>query len=327
MKILKTVLKKNRTAIVLWGIICAVNIAVSVLYGIMLEPALYTSALSLFFLAVFAAVDCVKEKKRSQERFFAMSSVAADRDVLPDADTAAEEDYQEMIRTLGRRLDELTAEYSEDRQDSLDYFTAWVHQIKTPIAVMKFKLSEETPENIVLRTELLRIEQYVEMVLQYIRLGSESNDLVICENDVDEMIRESLHKLAPQFVEKKLRLDYGPVRRSIVTDRKWFCCILDQILSNAVKYTYTGSVSIAMDGDLLVISDTGIGIAAEDLPRIFEKGYTGINGRLGERSSGLGLYLAGKAAKLLSIELSAQSKVGQGSIFFLDLAQSKAPKD
>ena len=192
---------------------------------------------------------------------------------------------------------------------------------------MKFKLAEDTPENIVLRTELLRIEQYVEMVLQYIRLGSETNDLVICENDVDEMLRESLRKLAPQFIEKKLRLEYEPVCRSVVTDRKWFCCILDQILSNGVKYTYEGSISISMDGDSLVIADTGIGIAEEDLPRIFEKGYTGINGRLGEKSSGLGLYLAGKAAKLLSIDLRAESTVGQGSRFFLDLAQSRAPKD
>ena len=327
MKILRTVLKKNKTAILIWALICITNIAVSVLYDIMLEPAVYTAVLSLVFLLVLLAIDWSKEKKRSRERFFALSSVVSDRDCLPEADTAAEEDYQEMIRSLGRRLDELIAVFSEERQDSLDYFTAWVHQIKTPIAVMKFKLAEDTPENIVLRTELLRIEQYVEMVLQYIRLGSETNDLVICENDVDEMLRESLRKLAPQFIEKKLHLKYEPVHRSIVTDRKWFGCILDQILSNAVKYTYEGSIRVLMDGDRLVIADTGIGIAEEDLPRIFEKGYTGINGRLGEKSSGLGLYLAGKAAKLLSIELKAESTVGQGSSFSLDLAQSKAPKD
>ena len=326
MRILKTVLKKNRTAIALWALVCVVNALVFVLYDIMLEPLLYALALSLFFLLILMAADCIKEKKRSDERSFAVSSIISDWDSLPEAHSAAEEDYQKMILLLGQKLDELTAEYTEDRQDSLDYFTAWVHQIKTPIAVMKLKLSADTPENMVLRNELLRIEQYVEMVLQYIRLGSDSNDLVIREYSLDDMVRESLRRLAPQFVGKKLRLEYEALGRNIVTDRKWFCCILDQLLSNAVKYTQAGSISVYMDGDCLVIADTGIGIAGEDLPRIFEKGYTGINGRLGEKSSGLGLYLAGKAAKLLSIELSTESVVGQGSRFMLDLSQSPAPR-
>lgn len=327
MKILKTVIKKKRAAIALWALVCAVNILVFELYSIMLEPLLYSLALSLFFLLVLMTVDYCKEKKRSGERFYALASIVSDWDRLPDPHTVAEEDYQEMIRTLGRTLDAVTEEFNEDRQDSLDYFTAWVHQIKTPIAVMKLRVSGDTPENIAIRTELLRVEQYVEMVLQYIRLGSSSNDLVIREYDLDDMVRESLRKLAPQFVGKKLHLEYEELDRNIRTDRKWFCCILDQILSNAVKYTYKGSITISMDGDCLVISDTGIGIAEEDLPRIFEKGYTGINGRLGEKSSGLGLYLAGKAAKLLSVELKAESTVGKGSSFSLNLAQEAAPKD
>ena len=327
MKILKTVLKKKRAAIALWTIVCAVNILVFELYDVMLEPLLYTLALSLFFLMILMIVDFCKEKKRSEERSFALSAIVSDWDLLPEAHTAAEEDYQKMIQVLGQKLDDLSAVYNEERQDCLDYYTAWVHQIKTPIAVMKFKLSEDTAENIALRTELMRIEQYVEMVLQYIRLGSETNDLVIREYDLDEIIRESLRKLGPQFVEKKLKLDYAPIGRTVVTDRKWLGCIMDQLLSNAVKYTNCGSVAIAMEGDVLTVSDTGIGIAAEDLPRIFEKGYTGINGRIGEKSSGLGLYLAGKAAKLLSIELTAESTVGQGSSFSLNLEQNAATKN
>ena len=197
----------------------------------------------------------------------------------------------------------------------------WVHQIKTPIAVMRLKLADDTPEHHALAVELQRIEQYVDMVLQYIRLGSGSTDLVIREFPLDDLIRESVRKLAPQFVEKRLRLEFSPTEATVVTDQKWFVCILDQLLSNAVKYTPAGTVTIAFQDSILTVSDTGIGIAPEDLPRIFEKGYTGMNGRLGQKSSGLGLYLAKKAADLLSIPLCAESAVGSGSAFRLDLRQ------
>ena len=213
-------------------------------------------------------------------------------------------------------------EADAERQDMLDYYTAWVHQIKTPIAVMRLMLAEDTPEHHSLSVELQRIEQYVDMVLQYIRIGSAANDLVIKEYPLDDLIREAVRKQAGYFVEKQLRLSFTPTDAKIVTDRKWFVCILDQLLSNAVKYTSSGTVTISMTGGLLSVSDTGIGIAPEDLPRIFEKGYTGLNGRLGQKSSGLGLYLAKKAADLLAIPLTAESTVGEGSTFTLDLRKS-----
>ena len=138
---------------------------------------------------------------------------------------------------------------------------------------------------------------------------------------LDELIREAVRKQAPLFVEKRLRLDYIKTDAVIVTDQKWFVCVLEQILSNAVKYTPSGTVTIREENGLLLISDTGVGIAAEDLPRIFEKGYTGNNGRLGQKSSGLGLYLAKKAADLIGVPLSAESSVGKGSTFTIDIRE------
>ena len=154
-----------------------------------------------------------------------------------------------------------------------------------------------------------------------VSIGGETHDLVIREYSLDELIRGSVRRLAAQFVEKRLRLCYTPTDATVVTDQKWFSFILDQLLSNAVKYTPSGTITIEMRGRLLRISDTGPGITPEDLPRIFEKGYTGVNGRLGQRSSGLGLYLSKKAADMLSIPLSAESAVGAGSVFILDLRQ------
>lgn len=203
----------------------------------------------------------------------------------------------------------------------LDYYTTWVHQIKTPIAVMKLYLAEETPEHRAMAAELFRMEQYVDMVLQYLRLGSGENDLVIEEYKLDELIRETVRKFAAQFVLRKLRLTYVATEKTIVTDRKWFCCILEQLLSNAIKYTPEGGVTVAMEGEWLRISDTGIGIAPEDLPRIFEKGYTGQNGRLERSASGLGLYLTRRAAELLHIPITVESRLGQGTTFTLHLEQ------
>ncbi len=319
MKILREILRKNRAAILLCFLINAFQLAVFLLYNIMTEPLLYASVISLFFLAGVLTADYCRERIRSGERQRAVSSVANDWKSLPESHSLAEEDYHRIIEALGCRLDEWQNDYEAQRQEQLDYYTAWVHQIKTPIAVMKLKLAGDSPENRLLLNELLRIEQYVDMVLQYIRLSGESNDLVIREYALDELIRECVRKFAPLFVEKRLKLDFTPTERTVVTDKKWLGCILEQLISNAVKYTPSGAVAIAMEGGVLTISDTGIGIAPEDIPRIFERGYTGVNGRIGQKSSGLGLYLAKKAADLLAIPLTVESTVGEGSRFMLRL--------
>lgn len=168
----------------------------------------------------------------------------------------------------------------------------------------------------------LELRREMQAARERLRLSSGENDLVIREYKLDELIREAVRKYAAQFVLKKLRLTYIPTEISVVTDRKWFGCILEQLLSNAIKYTPAGgSIAICVEEDALHISDTGIGIAPEDLPRIFEKGYTGENGRLERTSSGLGLYLAGKAADMLHIPIHVESTVGQGTAFTLHLRQ------
>ena len=321
MKIWKETLRRNREAIMVFVAMTTGNAVIFTLYGISLEPLLYSAVLSFILLLALLVRRFFREKRRSLERASAEASITASWRTLPEADSLAEEEYQNMIALLGAELERLAAEADAERQDMLDYYTAWVHQIKTPIAVMRLKLSQDTAEHHALRGELQRIEQYVDMVLQYVRISSGSNDLVIREYALDELIREAIRKQATQFVQKRLRLCYTPTEAAIVTDQKWFVCILDQLLSNAVKYTNEGAVTVEFRDSLLKISDTGIGIAAEDLPRIFEKGYTGSNGRLGQKSSGLGLYLAKKSADLLAIPLLVESAVGSGSVFTLDLRQ------
>lgn len=207
----------------------------------------------------------------------------------------------------------------------LDYYTVWVHQIKTPIAVMRMRLGmEDSENNRALAAELFRIEQYVELVLSYIRLGSRANDLVIREYGTDELIRETLRKYASQFILRKLRLVYEPAETRVITDKKWLTLILEQLLSNALKYTPSGEIRVEAEQNRIRISDTGIGIAPEDLPRIFEKGYTGINGRLGRQSSGLGLFLCKKAADLIGAVITCESEPGKGTAFTVILPERES---
>lgn len=270
------------------------------LYSIKLEPFFYVTVISFFFL-VCAFV--IKFLKASQHLTL--------------------QEYQEKIKLLEEKIAKLSTEFSSEQRDMQDFYTAWVHQIKTPIAVLKLELDKNSGEldRDALQEELFRIEQYTDMVLSYQRLGSSSNDLLVKEYELDELIREVIRKFASQFIHKKLKLDYEGCSQKIVVDKKWFCCILEQFVSNAVKYTQAGTISIKVQDSILSVSDTGIGIAAEDLPRIFEKGYTGANGRLNEKSSGLGLYLCSKAASLLNIPVKAQSTPGKGSIFSLNLSE------
>lgn len=326
MTVFREVLRKNAAALIVFAATVLINTAVFLLYGILAEPLIYAMILSMAVLLVLMAVSYTREKRYRAERLRALSGILTEWQDLPEAHSLAEEDYREMIAALGTQMNRMAAEAEAGRQDMLDYYTAWVHQIKTPIAVMRLKLAEDTPEHRALSLELSRIERYAEMALQYIRIGSGTNDLVIREYALDTLVRDAVRKLAPQFVEKRLRLDYEKAEGMIVTDQKWFGVILEQLLSNAVKYTPSGTVTIRYSDGLLSVTDTGVGIAPEDLPRIFEKGYTGNNGRLDQRASGLGLYLARKAADLLAIPLRAESVQGQGSTFTLDLRQKAVSK-
>lgn len=303
------------------GLACVIFAVVFALCKLPVAAVGYAALLCLFFLLIFTVFDFLAFRRRHLRLQQLCTELETAMDHLPETVGQIEADYQELLACLQREHQRQESGLHRQYSDMMDYYTTWVHQIKTPIAVMKLYLAEETLEHRAMAAELFRMEQYVDMVLQYLRLGGGENDLVIEEYKLDELIRETVRKFAAQFVLRKLRLTYVPTEKTIVTDRKWFCCILEQLLSNAIKYTPEGGVTVAVEGDKLYISDTGIGIAPEDLPRIFEKGYTGQNGRLERSASGLGLYLTRRAAELLHIPVTAESRLGQGTTFTLHLEQ------
>lgn len=234
---------------------------------------------------------------------------------VSDTGTVTEKDLADIISAIQKEAAEIKAEYEKRESDTVDYYTVWAHQIKTPLSSMKLTLQNEDSEiSRRLKSDLFRTEQYVEMVLAYLRLGSSSTDFVFRGKSLDEMLRSSVKKFAGEFIGRHLILSYEVEDTKIITDEKWFAFVIEQLLSNALKYTKSGGITIkTKDSRTIVISDTGIGIAPEDLPRVFEKGYTGYNGRTDKEASGLGLYLVHRVCSDLCMEINIVSKVGTGT--------------
>ena len=297
-------------------------------YRLPVRAVIYPCALCLLFGAVFAAYDITKAYRR--HKFFKelhrrnTELISA----LPEPEGIVDSDYQQLISALKEKIAEITAQTDSRIRDTVDYYTVWAHQIKTPIAAMRLTLQkEDVPEARRLASELSRIEQYVEMVLVFVRLGSDYSDYVFTQQDIDEIIRSSVKKFASEFIDRRIRLEYDSVDIQAVTDEKWFAFVVEQLLSNALKYTREGSIRIYSEGKVLCIKDTGIGIAPEDLPRVFDKGYTGCNGRTDRRASGLGLYLCRRICQNLGIDISISSTIGEGTTVRLDLGQYKLGKE
>ena len=319
-QILSDTLKKDKNLFLLFGVMTAVNFSVFLLYRIMTEAFIYAEAVIFVFVILLVLFDFIRNIKKAEDLENAALSIKSGNCELLLAETFDEIKYHEIINNLLRKIGDMSLAFSKEKQDLNDWYTIWVHQIKTPIAVLKLKVPESDKE---IRNELFRIEEYADMALSYIRLGSEQNDLVIKEYSLDDLIRETLRKYASQFIAKKIKLEYLPTDKKVVTDKKWLLCILEQYISNAIKYTNDGTVTVEVYKDVLSVSDTGIGIGKDDLPRIFEKGYTGSNGRSDAKSSGLGLYLSSKAAKLIGATLSAESTTGLGSRFTISFPKNE----
>lgn len=289
-------------------------ISVFFAYGVNFEPILYASILCLIFIAIFATISFVRFYKKHIQLKEICKNIEVLIHDLPEPQNQIEEDYFNMVNELWRIYTDEHNKFQTKQKESIEYYTTWVHQIKTPISAMHlFLQTEDTEYNELLLTELFRIEQYVEMVLCYFRTDSSSSDFVFKEYSLDDIIRQAIRKYASQFIRKRIKLVYDGTEQKAVTDEKWLLFVIEQILSNAIKYTSKGSVTIVVVDGVISISDTGMGIAEEDLPRIFEKGFTGYNGRADKKSTGLGLYLCKRITDKLSHEISVKSKVGEGT--------------
>ena len=265
--------------------------------------------------------DFLRFLKRIRQLELLKKELNVSLDKLPEPAYALEQNYQELLRELYTQKQEMFSESSRRFFELTEYYTIWAHQIKTPIAAMRLILQrEDTTLTRELKEELFWTEQYVEMVLAELRLHSDTTDYVLRECELDALIRQVLRKYATQFISRHLTLKYEPIEVAVITDEKWLSFVLEQVLSNALKYTREGSITITLEEPLtLCIRDTGIGIAPEDLPRIFEKGYTGYNGRSDKKASGIGLYLCRRILEKLGHTITAESVAGRGTVIRIGL--------
>lgn len=320
-------LKRQWKLLLLLAGAVAVFAAVFALYDLPVEAVAYAGLLCLALGLLLFALGYSAFLRRHRELEGLLRKVHESVLPLPPPRGALEADYQALLRAVCADRVRLAAENRDRLEDMTDYYTLWAHQIKTPIAAMDLILqTQELPESGSLKQSLFQIQQYVEMVLCYLRLDSETTDFVIRACPLDPIIRTALREFAPSFIHKGLQLHYTPVSCSVLTDEKWLLFVLEQLLSNAVKYTPHGSVTVCLrEPQTLVIQDTGLGIAPEDLPRVFERGYTGKLGRVDQRSTGIGLYLCRRTLSQLGHTISIQSTPGKGTAVSIHLQRRDLP--
>lgn len=321
----RSYLKMRIKPLAVFAVFGLVFLLVPALYRLPSEPSLYAFAICAFFGAPVLIFDFLSFANRYRALRRSLSDIVVTTEHLPAPRDLLEEEYQAIVRSLGAAKTAADAAGQKRYVEMIEYYTVWVHQIKTPISAMYLRLQgEDTALSRQLTEELRKIEQYVEMVLWYLRLDSDDTDYLIREYDLDAIVKQAVRRFAAQFIHRKIALVYEPVEFRVLTDEKQLLFVLEQLISNALKYTKEGGrVSIAMDEPgVLCITDSGIGIAPEDLPRVFERGYTGLNGRSDKKASGIGLYLCKRICDNLGHGIKAMSAPGCGTAISLNLRTS-----
>ena len=276
----------------------------------------YQLLLAFLLASFFLGMDLASAYKEYRNQLFYASG---------RPQTALEALLFEKLALLEMDKKNRAIEEREKLNDLMDYYTLWAHQIKTPIAASSLLVGEIEDKKVKnqLEQELFKIESYVNIVLQYLRLESFHEDLVLKKENLEDLVKEIVKKYAIFFIQKGLILSLHDLDRTIITDRKWFVVILEQVLSNSLKYTSQGGIEIYFQEDTLYIKDSGLGIQDADLLRVFERGFSGYNGRLTQQSSGLGLYLSKKIADELGHQISIASQVGHGTTVMISFSEKK----
>lgn len=249
-------------------------------------------------------------------------------DIKTKKDSKIEKEYQKIIYNLEKEIKDINNKNLEEKNKLYEDYVIWIHQIKTPISAISMIFNELEGEiRQDLKHELFRIDRYTDMALNNIRLQSISEDLDIREYNLEDLVKKVLKEYYIQFNYKNNKLILKDFNKKIITDKKWFMFIFEQILSNAIKYTNNGEITIGVENYRLYIKDTGIGIREEDINRLFSRGFTGFTGREMRKATGLGLYMSKKIANSLGHTLEIKSEVGKGTTVYIGIDSNNILKD
>ena len=342
MRLFLRYLREKRLTLLLYAVTVFLFVSIGSLYHFEnMEKLLYAALITLTVWLMAIALEGFRyvQKSRELERVYHHFAHSGELlftkgydNWLQESEECIEaaEDYpmaqQNFLCFMYRMHQKERRHWEEKNAERGEYYMMWTHQIKTPILAIKLLLDKPNLRDrdlFLLREKLFQIEQYAEMVLSFQRLESISSDLVLQSYSLYDLVRQAVKKYSLSFINKSLHLELPEMEWRILTDEKWFVFCLEQLLSNSVKYTIKGGVSFRAweeeDRVYLSIEDTGIGIRPEDLPRIFEKGFTGYNGRLEKKSTGIGLYLCQRIFTHLNVTIRAKSSEGQGTAIILGI--------
>lgn len=286
----------------------------SISFGIDRNYIYYILLLATFLFVLSLVISYIKFRKAYKEITMWTNDFSSKPNFLIE-----ESKIYDNIMTIYEKNKDMENSFEDKMRLFKEYVSMWAHQIKTPLFSLDLILNDHPIDDHAAKAELFAIEEYIETLLSYTRLESLSTDFVFEEASLDELISSSIKKYSKVFIRKKNKVDFKPTGLKLTTDKKWFAFILDQILSNSNKYTQDGTISFYMEGPKLIIEDTGIGIREEDLPRVFDKSYTGYNGRIYKKSTGIGLSLVKSASENLAIDVSIESKLREGTKVIFDL--------
>ena len=342
-------IKQNYIWILMIVTMSCIHLLYMYLIGARKQDVVYAAVLDAILLLITVLVGFFRYSSKVKALSNALKRPVEEQAQLPEATDDVEMLYQRLLENQSIARSESESSAAIRQSQMRDYYSMWVHQIKTPISAMKLLLEAEREELGQLicddeqsqyllsdnmdsfEDELFRIEEYVSMALQYQRVSSTENDFVLEKVSVDGVIRDTIKKYAKIMIRRHIGINYSGTGQEVYTDGKWLAFMLEQILSNAIKYTPQGFVTIETaeekDRFFITIKDTGIGIKAEDLPRVFEKGYTGYNGHADKKATGIGLYLCRQMADKLGHTIRMESEIGKGTKvwigFDLDYADTR----
>ena len=333
--ILTAYLKEHIREAVIYGAIVVILLGLAGLYEYekAIENMSYAAVLIAFFGAVYGVWDYFCYRKKCRLLIDAFAKRGERLDYLPESRSYPEKLYRELVGAAEEEARDVISEYDAKKRDIDDYYTMWTHQIKTPIAALRLLLQDEKQP----LEELFKIEQYEEMALHYARLDSLSSDFLFKTQNIEAIVKQAVKKYSILFIGSGLQFSLENFSAQAVTDEKWLAFVVEQLLSNAIKYTPDGQIRIYglddgkteiqehdahKEAAYLVIEDSGIGIREEDLPRIFERGFTGYNGRFDGKSTGIGLYLCKQILDRLSHTIQVESRVGKGTKVILGFART-----
>lgn len=333
MKLLLSFFKEKRKYYLFVLMVFIIFMSISFLYSVPLSASLYALLLSVLLMAIFLIFDYIRYLRKHKElkRYLELNQVYSIDEI--QAEGLIEDDYVELINKVINEKREMETFNIQSANELKDYYAIWAHQIKTPIAAIDLMLqvmqNNKDEINVSdIKQEMFKIDFYVDAVMNYLRLEDMSSDFKFVKVSAEKIVKCAVKKFSTQFINKHISIELEDLDKEIYSDEKWLGFIIEQLISNAIKYTESGGKvriyfkeTFNINDRVLVVEDNGIGISKEDIPRIMERGYTGYNGRMNKKSSGIGLYLCSKAAKKLGCDISFDSEPGKGTKVNIDLTR------